>query len=270
MQSKKVCSFAKGIPIIEENIWNKIKFLLPQKPENKKIGRPRHDDKLIMSGIFYLLRTGCQWKMAPRTYGSPSTIHRRFQEWVKYGVFQLIFERILQEYDLKIGLDLDVQSIDGSLTKAPLGGEATGPNPTDRRKLGTKRSILADADGIPIGLAVGPANMHDVNLFEKTICSKPKNLRFEDDQKICTDKGYDSEKVRSVIVTYFYLPYGRSKNPCEDVSNEQYRWVVERTFSWINRFRRILIRWEKKLQNYVAMLQMAFVVIILQKLIILG
>jgi len=259
MQARKLFLWNNGVFTIEENIWNKIKFLLPQKPKDKKVGRPRSDDKLIMSGIIYLLRTGCQWKMVPRTY-------RRFQEWVSYKVFDLMLERILNEYDLRIGLKLEIQSIDGSLTKAPLGGEATGPSPTDRRKLGTKRSILSDADGIPIGLAVGPANKHDVNLFEETICSKPKNLRFEDGQKMCTDKGYDSDKVRKITVRCFYLPYGKSKNPCENVFNEQYRWVVERTFSWINRFRRILIRWEKKLLNYVAMLQIAFVIIILKKL----
>jgi len=244
--------------------------LLPQKPEKKKVGRPRNDDRLIMSGIIYLLETGCQWKKVPRAYSPSSTIHRRFQEWVEYKVFNLILEKILQEYDLKIGLKLDKQSIDCSITKAPLGGEATGPNPTDRGKLGTKRSIFVDREGIPIGLAVGPANSHDVNLFEPTICSKPSNLRFEENQEMCTDMGYDSDKIRKTTVKHFYLPYGKSKNPCENVLNEQYRWVVERTFSWLNRFRRILIRWEKKLANYIAMLQIAFVVIILKKILILG
>ncbi len=72
---------------IPDNLWNEIKIILPdEKPENT-IGRPIVPYRKVLDGIMFVLRTGCQWKMLPREYGSGSTCHRRFQEWVQYGVF---------------------------------------------------------------------------------------------------------------------------------------------------------------------------------------
>jgi transposase len=65
---------------ISDEFWNKIKPLLPLAKPKKKSGRPRKDDRKIMSGIFYVLLTGCQWKLLPRFYGAPSTVHDRFHE----------------------------------------------------------------------------------------------------------------------------------------------------------------------------------------------
>ena len=128
-------------------LWNKIKPLLPLSKSKKKPGRPREDDKRILSGIFYLLHTGCQWKSLPRFYGAPSTVHDRFQEWRRSGLFEQMWIAGLLEYDNKNGLEWEWQAIDGAMTKAPLGGAGTGANPTDRGKKGTKRSILTDGKG---------------------------------------------------------------------------------------------------------------------------
>ena len=107
---------------ISYDFWNKIKPLLPLLKPKKKSGRPRKDDKRILSGIFYLLRTGCQWKALPRFYGAPSTIHDRFQEWQRSGFFENMWIAGLLEYDNKNGLEWEWQAIDGAMTKAPLGG----------------------------------------------------------------------------------------------------------------------------------------------------
>ena len=139
---------------ISDEFWNKIKPLLPLPNPKKKPGRPRKDDKKILSGIFYLIRTGCQWKALPRFYGAPSTVHDRFQEWRRSGLFEQIWKAGLLEYDNKKGLEWDWQAIDGAMTKAPLGGAGTGANPTDRGKKGTKRSVLTDAKGIPLSIIV--------------------------------------------------------------------------------------------------------------------
>lgn len=257
------------VPIITENFWRKIKFFLPQR-DGKKIGRPRSDDKLIMSGILFLLRTGCQWNILPKFYGSSSTIHRRFQEWSCAGSFELMWEMGLMEISFFNGLNLEFQSVDGGIVKAPLGGEATGKSPVDRGKIGTKRSLITDGQGLPIGVTIGGANQHDLTLFEKTLQSVSSKIEPDKLQKVCTDLGYDSEKARKISIKHFYIPHGRSKNEKYNVSNESLRWVVERTFGWINRFRRILIRWEKKVENYKAMLHLAFTVIIYKKLRLLG
>jgi len=73
---------------ISDEFWNKIKPLLLLPKPKKNPGRPRKDDKRILTGIFYLLRTGFQWKALPRFYGAPSTVHDRFQEWQRSGFFE--------------------------------------------------------------------------------------------------------------------------------------------------------------------------------------
>jgi len=98
------------------------------------IFRSREDDWKIMSGIFYLLRTGCQWKALPRCYRAPSTVHDQFQEWQKDGLFERMWQAGLLDYDNEKRLEWKWQAIDGAMTKAPLGGAGTVANPIDRGK----------------------------------------------------------------------------------------------------------------------------------------
>ena len=90
----------------------------------KKTGRPRMDDRKAMSAIFYVLRTGCQWKALPRSLGASSTVHDRFQEWRKAGVFKRMWMDGLSVYDENNRIDWKWQAMDGGvITKAPLGGK---------------------------------------------------------------------------------------------------------------------------------------------------
>ena len=91
--------------IIPDNFWIIIKSMLPLPKPKKKSGRPRKDDRLILSGILYLLHTGCQWKSLPRFYGAPSTVHDRFNEWESAGFFENMWIVALQEYNKEKGLE---------------------------------------------------------------------------------------------------------------------------------------------------------------------
>jgi len=108
---------------ITDEVWSRIKLLLPPLRPKKKSGRPRMDDRLAMNAIFYVLRTGCQWKAIPRCFGAPSTIHDHFQEWREAGVFQRLWKTGLIEYDAEKRLDWKWQAMDGAITKSPLGGK---------------------------------------------------------------------------------------------------------------------------------------------------
>ena len=109
---------------IPDVLWDKIVPLLPpQKRKKKKAGRPRMNDRNAMSAIFYVLRTGCQWNALPRSLGASSTVHDRFQEWRKAGVFKRMWIDGLSVYDKKTGIDWKWQAMDGIITKAPLGGK---------------------------------------------------------------------------------------------------------------------------------------------------
>ncbi len=148
--------------LLSDSIWEELKgFLPPEKDPTSRGGRPglRHYD--CMQGITYRMRTGCQWNAIPATFGSSSAIHARFQEWVELGIFKQLHKWGLIVYDNEIGIDWQWQSLDASITKAPLGQEQTGRNPTDRGKLGTKRHMLFDGRGVPLALVLSGANRHD-------------------------------------------------------------------------------------------------------------
>jgi len=262
---------------LPDELWNKIEPLIPNKPDKSRGGRPRESDRKMMEAIYYILRTGCQWDALPRCLGASSTVHDRFQEWSKAGVFESLWRNGLIEYDAMDGLDLDWQSMDGAITKAPLGGEATGPNPTDRGKSGVKRSLLTEGGGIPISVTVANANQHDVKLFEATLenieVKRPNPDNRE--QHMCLDKGYDSKKVRTILDEWGYTAHIRSRGEEKQTKKEipgyrSRRWVVERTHSWMNRFRRLHVRWEKKEEHYIAMVHLSCAFITLRALGVFG
>ncbi len=166
-------------------------------------------------------------------------------------------------------LDWEFQCMDGCQTKAPLAGEAVGANPTDRAKGGVKRHLLSGANGLPISLSVTAAHVHDVKRVEEVLVTMPFLPPLADEEYVphfCADKGYDSGAVRSVIALLGYEDHikGRwqEKQQAKTPAYRARRWVCERTHSWMNRFRRLLIRWEKKVANYEALLHLvcAFIV----------
>lgn len=253
-----------------QSLWLAVEPLLPEAKKSKsKRGRPPADNRKMFFAIFYLLRSGSQWKALPRSLGASSTVHDRFQLWVQAGVFERLWQSGLMQLQVEGQLDWQYQCIDGCQTKAPLGGEAVGPNPTDRAKGGVKRHLLTDAAGLPVGLAVTGANVHDVNKVEEVLATMPFLPPFADEehpQHFCADKGYDSKVVRSFIGLMGYEDHIKSrwqeKEALKTPGYRARRWVCERTHSWMNRFRRLLIRWEKKVKNYEALLQLASALII--------
>ena len=107
---------------IPDDLWEEIKLILPPEKSNKTIGRPVVPFRRVLDGILYVLRTGCQWKMLPKEYGSGSTSHRRFQQWIVSEVFQKLWVKLLEIYDDLRGIKWTWQSLDSISVKAPLGG----------------------------------------------------------------------------------------------------------------------------------------------------
>lgn len=108
---------------IPDALWMEIEPLLPKKKPHRKGGRPWTDDRQAMDAMYFLLRTGCQWKAIPRSLGAASTVHDRFHQWAKRGVWETLWKQGLIRYDREKGLDMRWQSMDGAMTKAPLGGK---------------------------------------------------------------------------------------------------------------------------------------------------
>jgi putative transposase len=243
-----------------------IKGLLPH--SRKTTGRPSLEIEATLQGIFYLLKTGCQWKAIPRCFGPSSTIHDHFQRFVSSDLFFKGWLHALEKYDRYVGLALREQSFDCAHIKAPLGGEGTGKSPVDRAKLGTKRAMLTDKNGIPIAIQVFGGNVHDSKTCIKTIESKAY-YRIPPFQTIELDAAFDDELIEDYFKNKNYYtrtsPNKRRGSVLRKVKH-RFRWSVERTHSWINRFRRLLIRWDKKLSNHLGLIHFSCLSIVLQKI----
>ena len=153
----------------------------------------------------------------------------------------------------------------GSRRTAPwarlvLGG-AIGRNPTDRGKAGSKKSILVDAAGGPLSVAVAGANVHDTKLLRPTLESIVV-ARPEGTQNLCLDKGYDNPTGHGTVAAFQYCPHIRriGEEKLDRWGEQTFparRWVVERTLSWLSKCRAILVRYDKKASNYVGLIQLA-------------
>jgi transposase len=132
---------------VSDQLWEKIEPLLPKHKNTHRFGggRPRVPDRQAMDGIFFVLRTGCQWNALNETgICSSSTAHLRFQEWTGARVFEELWATGLEEYDELKGIDWSWQSMDGAMTKAPLGGEKSGSQPHGS---GQRRRQAKSVDG---------------------------------------------------------------------------------------------------------------------------
>ena len=242
---------------ISDSFWAKVEPLIPvvSRAEGRQYlrkpggGRKPMPPRQIFSAIVYVLRTGCQWKALPREYGSASAVHLHFQKWQEAGFFLRLWRAGLAEYY--------------EMHKAPLATECVGPNPTDRGKNGRKRSLLVDGIGVPLSLVVSGANTHDVKLLEATLDQVVMEMPGRAGQyNLCADAGYKGAPALNAVVQRDYRPHIKQRR--EEAQDKiaipgfkARRWVVERTHSWINRFRKLLVSFEKSESSYVALLSLA-------------
>ena len=145
--------------------------------------------------------------------------------------------------------------------QSALRGDLTGPNPTDRGKSGTKRSVLVDGDGGPLSVVVAGANVNDHKLLRSTI-EQVVLERPSSRQHLCLDKGYDNATGEIEALINGYIPHirriGEEKLDKKGrKTRKARRWVVERTFAWLSKCRAILVRYEKKASNYLGLVQLA-------------
>lgn len=235
-------------PEVGDVVWEAVKALVPPPPRTHPLGchRPRASDRSCFDVIVVRLATGCSWEDAERLCGSKvsdTTVRSRRDEWIAAGVFDRLVDEAIGAYDRIIELDLSDVSVDGSLHKSPGGGEGTGPNPTDRGKLGHKWSILTDRQGIPIGWALDGANRNDSAMLAPTLDAAAERGLLIDVETLWLDRGYDSGATRDRLaargiddaIIAKKRPRGAAKTPTPR-QPMGLRWPVERTNSWLSNF----------------------------------
>jgi putative transposase len=144
-----------------------------------------------------------------------------------------------------------------------------GPNPTDRAKKGTKRSLLVDGRGVPTAVVIAAANVPDFLLLGDTFGAQqlePPAAPQAPARVVCLDRGYHQKAVIELCQIFHVTPSVEARHEeaarlAADPVQRAKRWVVERAFSWLNRFRRLLIRWEKKPENYLSFLHLSCAII---------
>jgi transposase len=148
---------------LTEPIWEQIQALLPDHHDDHPLRchRPRVPDRVVFDLLINALVFGAGYRRIADERCSATTLRRRRDEWIAAGVMDRLAQLARDGYDKLIGLELHDLAVDGCSTKAPCGGEVAGRNPTDRGKLGIKRSTLTDAGGLPLGVITAPANRHD-------------------------------------------------------------------------------------------------------------
>jgi putative transposase len=267
---------------LSDSMWERIALLLPKSKsrfrgrgrQRRNIGgRPAAEPRKLMSGILYVLRTGCQWNALPQEFGpSGKTAHRYFQRWVRAGVFKRMWQAGLNEYDELKGIEWKWQAADGAITKAPLGGEKTGKNPTDRGKTGTKRSLLVNAQGLPLGLVVSGANTPDGKLLEPTLLAIPVERPDpkEAEQHLSLDKGYSGEPCATTAETQGYTLHVPDK--ANTKKTQAPTWAAQaapmdcRSCSLMDQsLSPLACSLEKKVSNYLSLLYFACAIICWRK-----
>lgn len=242
-------------------LWRLAKRELPKEPKERRRGRPRIPNRNVMNGLWFVLWTGVQWGAIRRDWFgvSKSVLHERLQTWQQEGRWERILRRIVRYYHRQCHIAWRWQVVDSKNVPAPLGGSATGPNPTDRGKKGAKIHILVDQRGVPLTVRLSGANVHDRWYIKELIISVVVP-RPGWKQHLHADKAYDAADIHQFVQDigledHILRRRKRGQPPEKSSANApSYRWVVERTFSWFSKRRSIRTRWSKKPENFLAFL----------------
>ena len=229
-----------------ETIWEApTSFAIILEADPPKVrGRKRADPRQML-GIIFRLRSGCQWNRLPKELGDDSTIHRTFQRWVELGVLR----RILGGTVRRVGrCGLGMAGGRRGHGQGTFGGDLIGPNPTDRGKAGSKRSLLVEGQGGPLSIVVHCwmrpwrrlwSNVRNSPRMTHSTCAWTRGMTILRVVEPSPDTAIGHTSDRRGEVGRF----GRKRYPAR-------RWVVERTLAWLSKCRAVLVRYDKKASNY--------------------
>src|SRR3954454_22988369 len=176
--------------------------LPPEQPVGPAGGRPPISHRAILKVLWFVLATGSRWEDVPPEMGcSGRTAHRRLRQWEEFGIWDRLHADLLSLLRQADKLDPDLVVVDGVIVRAFGGGEETGPSPVDRRKPGTKHTLLVDRHGVPLAIRTAGANASDHRQIIPLVLDFPKvggtpgRPKGRPDDAYA-DRGYDSESTR--------------------------------------------------------------------------
>lgn len=250
--------------LLPDALWDLIEPLLPTPSAKPRGGRPRLPDRACLTGIVFVLRTGIPWRLPPLEMGCGSgmTCWRRLRDWQQAGIWDLIHFVLLNWLARGGQIDWSRAVFDSCSVRAIFGGNHTGPNPTDRAKLGSKRHLICDGQGTPLAIQLTGANRNDSRQALPLVDAIPPLLGARGRPRnhpdcVLGDRGYDAGYIREGLRTRNIPHLLAKRNTAHGSGLGQWRWVVERTFAWLNQFRRLRVRYEKRAEIHEAFLVLA-------------
>jgi transposase len=259
-------------PLVPDELWEVLQPLLPP-PTPRRFrypGRKRLDDRKALTGILFVLKTGIPWEDLPAEMGCGSgmTCWRRLHAWQQQGVWFGLHQALLAKLDGADKIDWSRAAIDSTFARALGGAEESGPNPTDRGRPGVKQHVLVDANGIPLAGDVTPANVPEVKeLLALVDTCGPLDEQGEPQQRpeeLYGDRAYDSQPHREELRQRQVEPKLAERNTEHGSGLGVFRWVVERTISWLHGFRKLRLVTEKTQEMQFACFNLALALICLR------
>ena len=252
-------------PLVSAELWAEIEPLLPRRESpGEKGGRPPIDDRATLTGILFVLKTGIPWEDLPQEMncGCGMSCWRRLRDWQAAGVWDQLHQVLLAKLNAAGKLDWERAAVDSGTVRAVGAGEETGPNPTDRRKPGSKHHLIVEGQGVPLEVQVSGANRHDVKQLPQLIENlpavrgKPGHPRQKPDE-LYGDRAYDSEPERRALKKLGIEPYLAKRGTEHGSGLGKVRYVVERTISWLHQFRRLRVRYDRRIDIHQGFLTLA-------------
>jgi transposase len=235
-----------------DEFFDLVSHHLPPEPiVGPKGGRPPIPHRTVLKVIWYVLASGCRWEDVPPEMGcSGRTAHRRLQAWERLGVWNHLHADLLRLLRQTNRLDQHVAVIDSVYTRAFGGGEKTGPSPVDRRKKGTKYTLLVDRHGVPLGIRFAGANVSDHQQLLPLVADFPRvggkpGRPKEHPDELYADRGFDSDPARWILAWLGIDPHIARRQTPHGSGLGKVRWVVERTISWLKGLRRMRVRYDR-------------------------
>ncbi len=235
----------------EEFFDTVVHHLPPEQPVGPKGGRPRVDHRTVIRVFWFVLTTVARWEDVPAELGcSGRTAHRRLRAWEEAGIRDRLHADLLRLLKEEGKLDTDTLIVGGVTVRAFGGGEATGPSPVDRRRPGTKHTLMVDRHGVPLAIRTAGANASDhrqiipLVLDFPVVGGKPGRPKQRPDD-LYADRGFDSEGARRLLRWLGIEPHIAKRRTGHGSGLGKVRWVVERTISWLKGLRRLRVRYDR-------------------------
>jgi putative transposase len=213
-------------------------------------GRKRLQAGFLLDQFEHMLWTGSPWRALHSDRASYQSLHRHFIAWRDKGIFHKAYEIAYKLHRRPVRRNLRFHCIDTSFVKNIYGRDCIGRNPTDRGRSASKLSALVDQHGLPISLVFFPANRHDTQTVDATLRSSI--VVPERGLPLYADKGYDSTAVRRSIREKCYVDRVAARRTTVHRVVNRRRNVVERFFSWLDKSRRLIVRYDTHIASYEA------------------